>query len=149
MNHKFAAQTLTVERYFLGEMPSKERDTFEEHYFSCAACANEVHFTAVFMSNAKAVLSHRVDLRPPTRLAWLRPNLAVPACAVFGFAALAGYQNMVTIPALKAPQSIGPVTILDGATRASLPQLRFGEPLRFQLAATPDTMIGVWRHLAL
>src|SRR5262245_21590540 len=110
MNHEFAVQTLASERYFLGEMPPAERDTFEEHYFSCAACANDVHWTAVFVSNAKAVFAGPAHLPPPATSAW-RTHF-VSGCAVMAFAALIGYQNIVTIPALKAPQFIGSAAIL-------------------------------------
>src|SRR2546422_610857 len=36
-----AVETLALERYLLGEMPGEERDAFEEHFFSCAECAEE------------------------------------------------------------------------------------------------------------
>ena len=134
MDHESAGQTLATERYFLGEMTPEERDDFEGHFFSCAECANDVYTTFVFLENVKVVLSKPV--RSPTRdwLAWLRPLTAVPAFAALALAAMVGYQNSVTIPALRAPQSMASAVILDGETRSLNPQIHVGEPLRFQMA---------------
>jgi hypothetical protein len=134
MDHESAGQTLATERYFLGEMTPEERDAFEGHFFSCAECANDVYTTFVFLENVKVVLS-KPD-KPSARdwLAWLKPLTAVPAFAALALAAMVGYQNSVTIPALNAPRSMASAVILDGETRASNPQIRVGEPLRFQMA---------------
>ena len=42
MNHEEAMKAQTTERYLLGDLPENERDAFEEHYFECAICADEV-----------------------------------------------------------------------------------------------------------
>jgi hypothetical protein len=134
MDHESAGQTLATERYFLREMTSEERDGFEGHYFSCAECANDVYTTFVFLENVKVALS-RSDKSPARDwLAWLRPLTAVPVFAALALAVTVGYQNSVTIPALRAPQSMASAVILDGATRAPSPQIHVGEPLRFQMA---------------
>ena len=41
------------ERYLLDEMSQDERDQFEEHYFSCVECADEVRAVFAFADNAK------------------------------------------------------------------------------------------------
>ena len=134
MDHESARHTLAAERYFLGEMTYEERDAFEEHYFSCAACADDVCITSIFLENAKVVLSKSSAPAARSWLAWLRPLTAVPASAVLALAAVVGYQNMVTIPALRAPRSMASALILDAETRASRAQVQAGEPLRFQMA---------------
>ena len=42
MEHTEAVKTKAAERYMLGEMPEPEAESFEEHYFDCAVCANDV-----------------------------------------------------------------------------------------------------------
>src|SRR5215467_5112941 len=106
MDHESASRTLATERYFLREMTSQERDAFERHYFSCADCANDVYSTFLFLENLRTVLS-KPDKAPARNwLWWLRPLAVGPAWAALGLAAMVvSYQNIVTIPALKAPQS--------------------------------------------
>ena len=45
---------LAAERYLLHEMPEAERDAFEEHYFDCAVCANEVQSVYAFKDSVRA-----------------------------------------------------------------------------------------------
>ena len=47
MTHQQALSTSASERYLLGEMTEPERSTFEEHYFSCTECAEDVRTLAV------------------------------------------------------------------------------------------------------
>ena len=49
MDHEVASTTHAVERYLLGEMPSPERDAFEEHYFACTECAEGVRSGSVMV----------------------------------------------------------------------------------------------------
>ena len=42
MEHAEAVKTKAAERYMLGEMPDTEAESFEEHYFDCSVCANDV-----------------------------------------------------------------------------------------------------------
>jgi hypothetical protein len=56
MDHQTAKNAKLLERYLLGEMADPERDAFEEHYFSCAACAEEVVTATKFLDNAKRPL---------------------------------------------------------------------------------------------
>ena len=37
-----ATATLAAERYILNELTAAEREAFEEHYFVCERCAQEV-----------------------------------------------------------------------------------------------------------
>src|SRR3954453_12010066 len=53
MDHTQALRTLAIERYLLGEMPDEERDAFEEHFFSCAECAEDAR-TAMQMRDGVA-----------------------------------------------------------------------------------------------
>lgn len=40
--HQKAIRTLAAERYMLGQMTDAERESFEEHYFNCRFCVEDV-----------------------------------------------------------------------------------------------------------
>jgi hypothetical protein len=40
--HRAAVESMSAERYVLGEMEPTERDAFEEHFFDCAECSSDV-----------------------------------------------------------------------------------------------------------
>src|SRR5437868_9577060 len=56
MDHETAIRINATERYFLGELSGEDRDAFEEHYFCCPDCSEDVRAMTVFAANAKAVL---------------------------------------------------------------------------------------------
>jgi anti-sigma factor RsiW len=137
MDHEVAIKTHAVERYLLGEMPSSERDAFEEHYFACTECAEEVRSASGLMRDMKTALN---EIRPapktssPGWLSWWKPQVMVPAFASLLLAMVVGYQNTVVLPDLKAPRSMSSALILDGTTRGAVPSLHAGDPLRFLTA---------------
>ncbi|MCC6858106.1 MAG: zf-HC2 domain-containing protein [Bryobacterales bacterium] len=55
MDHDTAIRLRTSERYLLGELSPGERDEFEEHYFECPECADDVRQGAMLRANARAV----------------------------------------------------------------------------------------------
>jgi hypothetical protein len=107
MDHSQAIQESYVERYLLGELSPAQRDEFEDHYFDCYVCAEDVHNGAVFVDNARALLrseepaggavSHFAGFGLPFRAA------ALASVFLLG---LVGYQNLVTIPGLQSVGSI-------------------------------------------
>ena len=112
MDHNEAVRLQAAEKYVLGQLPKEQHAAYEEHYFDCPACAEEIKATAAFMESARQVVGEEVAqavdeerLVPaaPRASGWfgwlLRPAFAIPV-----FAALLlfiGYQNGVTIPRLK------------------------------------------------
>ena len=138
MKHEFATATHAVERYLIGDMPADERDAFEDHFFSCEICAEDLRVTARFIENARSVFEKQA-LEPPRlsfaewlRSKWLSPVLvavSAAACAVVVF------QNTVTIPALNAPRAL-PALTLDLTSRSAVPRLNPGDPLHFYVATT-------------
>ena len=56
MEHAEAIDTGAAERYALGEMKENERDQYEEHFFDCPDCADEVKAATLFLENAEAVV---------------------------------------------------------------------------------------------
>ena len=124
MNHDEAIRLNAAEKYLLGELSGELRDQYEDHYFGCAECAQDVRTGAVFIDNARDVLgSGSVAVaelgakhQPAASGSWwtalLRPAFAIPALALLLL--VAGYQNAVTIPHLKTAR----VAIRDGTDPA-------------------------------
>jgi hypothetical protein len=103
MDHAQAVNTLAIERYLLDEMPQEERESFEEHYFSCAECAEEARAAAIMRDAAASGLArgdadalptgdHRgvLPFRPASRR-W-RSSVALAWAAAAMLAIALGYQ---------------------------------------------------------
>jgi hypothetical protein len=108
MDHLEAVRLKAVEKYALGELPLDLREQFEEHYFDCSECANDLKALVTFMSAGRMVFEKEAPAVAPSReskpkwtgwFSWLRPAIAVPALAAL--AAVIVFQNLVTIPDLK------------------------------------------------
>jgi hypothetical protein len=137
MDHEVVVRQKLTERYLLNELDSEARDQFEEHYFDCPTCALDVRAGSTFVDQTKAVLAatresenaFRIKPAPapprPNWLTWLRPAFAAPALAVL--LAVAGYQNLVTIPkmaqAVNNPQVLPWVSVNVGAFGDAAPQI--------------------------
>ena len=61
MEHQRAVQNLAVESYLLGDMSPRERDAFEEHFFECSLCGDDLRAAARFMEDARAILGERAE----------------------------------------------------------------------------------------
>jgi hypothetical protein len=53
MEHAEAKDTHATDRYLLGELNAAEADAFEEHYFDCAQCAEELRNGMQFMDGGR------------------------------------------------------------------------------------------------
>lgn len=60
MDHLQAIQLRAAERYALNQLNVTEAEEFEEHFFSCTECAEEVRWVNMFESNAKKVVGRKV-----------------------------------------------------------------------------------------
>ena len=60
MNHQEALRIQAPERYALGELSSSEVEEFEEHFFTCAECAEDLSIGAIFAANARAAARARL-----------------------------------------------------------------------------------------
>jgi hypothetical protein len=104
MEHKEAIRIQAVDRYLLGELTAVEREEFEEHFFSCGECSEDLHIGAILVDNSRAVLreefpdpvpaSPAVPPRPGWRLWWSQ----VPLAAAIALLAVVGYQNLKVLP---------------------------------------------------
>ncbi len=143
MTHEQAVSTLASERYLLDEMPEPERDTFEAHYFSCIACAEDVRTGALMRDGAHAGLlgndGARVVPFQPRR--WYRSS-ALPWALAASLALVAGYQSLVMVPALRSldePRTLTPIT-LRPASRGEEPRIAIRrESGAITLAVAVDT----------
>lgn len=75
MNHETAVRMQAAERYVLDEFSPEERTDFEEHYFACAECADDVRAASILAANAKVVIAEseantQEALRSPRRPKW-------------------------------------------------------------------------------
>jgi anti-sigma factor RsiW len=154
MTHDDAVQTLAAERYLLEEMSEAERDRFEEHYFDCEECADDVRLGARVHDEVKAsgavTQARTIPFAKPEkrRTSW-RPMTALPWAAAAALALTVGYQNTVTVPALRsmsAPQALSPVT-LRGATRGAAPVVRIAAGQAF-VAVTADLVAEATGEIA-
>jgi len=131
MDHTDVARLHAAEKYALGELPADLRDEFEEHYFDCAECSNDVQHLTAFVTASRMILEEKPEAKEASRATpeekagwfpWLRPVVAVPALGAL--AAVVIFQNFVTIPALRrsgaadgTAQVYGASYHLQGATR--------------------------------
>jgi hypothetical protein len=150
MDHTAVVREKTTEKYLLNELDPKVRDEFEEHYFDCPDCAQDVSAGAQFVEQSKVVLAERPEpvparshIRPVSRgiFAWLRPAFAVPVLALL--LAVVGYQNLVTYPRLQSelsrPRVLPAVSVnvgTYGADEATVPE---GTGLLLSLRIPPDS----------
>jgi hypothetical protein len=151
MDHTAVVRDKTTERYLLNELESEVRDEFEEHYFDCPECAQDVSTAYQFVEHSKLVLAESSEPVPvrafsastPVRqgwFTWLRPAFAAPALALL--LAVVGYQNLVTYPRLQAeltqPQVFPAVAVNVGTYGARDNTVPIGKGLVLSLRIPPD-----------
>jgi hypothetical protein len=151
MDHTAVVREKMTERYLLNELESEVREQFEEHYFDCPECAQDLSAGSQFIEHSKVVLAEPsetvFDRTTPGRgrvqrgwFAWLRPAFAAPALALL--LAVAGYQNLVTYPKLQAelrtPQVLPAVAVNVGTYGARETTLPAGMGLVLSLRIPPD-----------
>ena len=129
MDHAAAERQMLSERYLLNELTPEVREEFEEHFFSCQECAQDLEVAAVFVDHSKAVLSSPVEpetLEPAPKVSekfWarLRPAFALP---LLGLLILVSYQSFVVFPRLRhaarsaeSPQLLPAISLINVGAR--------------------------------
>jgi len=150
MTHQQARDTMAAERYLLDEMTEIEKHAFEEHFFDCNDCADEVRLGERIRVEVRSVResvrsgeSKSQDPKPLERSArdsnvidfnkrpvWRRSSIVLPWAAAASIALAAGYQSLVVVPGLKQAQSLSPVMLRE-ATRGALPNVTRSPGQRF------------------
>jgi hypothetical protein len=136
MEHSDAIRLKAAEQYLLGELKGELREQYEEHFFSCVECSEDVKAGATFIDNARDVLGSQeypALVSTPART-WTRSwvaRLAGPAFAVPAMAILlltVAYQNIVSIPHMKtalsqasAPQTLPSFSLITDNSRGGAP----------------------------
>jgi len=118
MEHQEAMSTLASERYLLGEMTDTERDSYEEHFFSCAECAEDVLIGDKMREGVRAELGWRggAGITTPWAVrerAW-RPAIVIPWAAAASLMVVAGYQSFQATSMgreLARPMALSPLTL--------------------------------------
>jgi hypothetical protein len=136
MNHLLTIKRHSAERYLLGELSPADRASFETHFFACESCADEVRLCSQFLENAESVFAEEPEParpcpRPVEKLPWhwFRPALLTPAAACL-ITLIAGYQNLVQLPSLRAhiagleqPQALPASIVLPPLSRSAAPTI--------------------------
>jgi hypothetical protein len=138
MTHQQALDTMAAERYLLDEMTEVEKHQFEEHFFDCGDCAEEVRRGELIRQEVRRAKSQPrrsagLSLVATRRPVWRRPMVVLPWAAAATLALTTGYQSLVVVPTLKranAPQSLSPVMLRE-ATRGAVPVARVSREQRF------------------
>lgn len=122
MTHQEAVDTLATERYLLDDMPDADRPAFEEHFFTCEVCADDLRAAAAMLQGAKSgdagqstsakvvPMVPKPDVRRPV---WYR-STALPWAAAASLALVTVYQSLWVVPSLgsnPSPTALVPVTL--------------------------------------
>jgi hypothetical protein len=136
MDHVEAERSHAVERYVLNEMSAAERDGFEEHYFECPLCANDMSDTETLVASGRAAAHEKPVVVPfPSRASWTWMPLAAAAMLVI----VAG----IMMPRRSQPslELLQPRMITAGESRAAAAPaivLRAGESGLLYVDIPPD-----------
>jgi hypothetical protein len=127
VKHEEAVDTMAAERYVLGELHETEREQFEEHFFSCPECAQDVRDLTTLTTAAKDWLGQSRKMEPPkqraaargtaagaSRWAWLRfsPGLAwAGALAAMTVVAVSTGYQAAHFRGLMRPQAVASILL--------------------------------------
>jgi Putative zinc-finger len=108
MEHAEAVEIKAVERYLLGEIAPSSLEEFEEHFFDCKECSEDLRIGTLFLRTTKEVLAtdpmpNRAWSAPRQRFQWFRPQYALASC--MALLAVICYQSFVLIPKLRITSS--------------------------------------------
>lgn len=108
MHHAEAMKTFAAERYVLGELTEQQALAYEEHFFDCRECAEEVKAATALADDGRETFRTQPavsvpQFRPPRRrrLALFWPLPMGAAAAILLVAGAGAYQAVVVVPALR------------------------------------------------
>ena len=109
MTHQDAVGTLATERYLLEEMSELERHSFEEHFFACADCAEDLRIGELMRVGSRELREKQpIPFQPRRAQRWV--VTAMPWAMAASLALVVGYQ--ATRPSdFNRPYALEPVTL--------------------------------------
>ncbi len=148
MNHDDAIKTDALARYLLREMPEDEQGIFEEHYFDCVICAEDVRYGTRMMAAGKAVMDEELEpvrtsnVVPFWKQPWMLPATAAASLILPLLGGGVGYRMAMS---RHQPTELVRVVRLDtgisrAGTPAGIPAVRPGEELRFDVVPSDDAV---------
>src|SRR5260370_8324634 len=93
MDHQLAVKSQACEKYLLGELSPELRDAYEEHYFSCTACAMQLREATELIAASKLVLAESPQIAETLGVLsgsapswrpwchWFLPSISIPSFA--------------------------------------------------------------------
>src|SRR3954454_18681663 len=121
MEHQDWIDSMAAETYTLGDLEPAKRDAFEEHFFDCPICSNNVRDAAKLVAGIRTQ-----DVRAITPAA---PRLKWWGAAAVIFAAGLCYQSFWVIPRRLATKGSGPLA--EGITLESAPRGANDQDVKF------------------
>jgi hypothetical protein len=114
MDHATATDSQATERYLLGELSAAEADAFEDHYFDCAECADDLRVGVQVMSGGRGLAREapRETVAPVVPIAEHRARCSwVPAVAA------AALMLAITAPVIVKQQRDASAPVFEVADR--------------------------------
>jgi len=121
MDHETAVKLGASERYLLGELTGEDRDSFEEHFFMCPECAEDVRALTVFAANAKAVFREKAT-GPAPHAGMFSPGRALRLSAALNAVLLLGLGYGLIKVTPEKPQFVQEVAVLGPARGLDTPR---------------------------
>jgi hypothetical protein len=138
IEHEEAARNLMAEQYLLGELTEDERDSYEEHMFSCQVCFEQIKAGTELVSHLRQIGPETIS-PVPSFVSRLMANASQPFtitafALLISVSALSVYQSRI-INSLKQPRVVTASLFLsDGAKTGGIKKLALSPDTRFDLS---------------
>jgi hypothetical protein len=137
IEHEEAARNLMAEQYLLGELTEDERDSYEEHLFSCQACFEQVKAGTELVSHLRQI-GPEASSPVPSFVSRFMANVSQPftmtaLALLISVSALTVYQHR-EIKGLKQPRVTASLFLSDGARAGGVKKLPVSPDTRFALS---------------
>lgn len=157
MDHAEATATHATDRYLLGDLSAAEADAFEEHYFDCADCAEELRIGMRFMNGGRDLAREaaepqtapvvRIDERRTRRKTWL--PAAIAAALVLALATPLLLRNRAASGPTFEVASQQSFLLADSRGEADVPTLNGNAPIVLWADVPPEPAYARYEaHLA-
>ncbi|HYC62702.1 MAG TPA: zf-HC2 domain-containing protein [Thermoanaerobaculia bacterium] len=116
MNHSEAIESKAAAGYLLGELSGDQREAFEEHFFDCRVCADDVRAGAAMFASGREVVKSVPAYTRFRPLKWVASTaVATAMVAVFAYQAVIIPRMQNDLPM----ETLTPGSVITGTMRAS------------------------------